>query len=65
VPLPAPAFVTVNAWLTLSSVKLAITDCAAVIVTVQVPVPEQTPLQPVKVEPAAGAAVRVTAWPAE
>ena len=36
----------------------------ALSVTVQVPVPEQPPpLQPVKVEPAAGAAVKVTAVP--
>ena len=39
---------------------------AALSVTVQVPVPEQPPpLQPLKVEPAAGAAVRVTAVPLE
>src|SRR5438093_267706 len=37
---------------------------AALSVTLQVPVPEQPPpLQPVKVEPAAGAAVKVTAVP--
>ena len=37
---------------------------AALIVTVQVPVPEQPPpLQPVNVEPAAGVAVSVTAVP--
>ena len=37
---------------------------AALSVTEQVPVPEQPPpLQPVKVEPAAGAAVNVTAEP--
>jgi len=37
---------------------------AALTVTVQVPVPEQPPpLQPEKVEPAAGAAVKVTAVP--
>ena len=40
------------------------TVVAALIVTVQVPVPVQPPpLQPVKVEPAAGAAVKVTAVP--
>src|SRR2546422_10890289 len=36
---------------------------AALIVTVQAPVPGQLPLQPVKVEPAAGAAVKVTMVP--
>src|SRR5437879_502618 len=45
-------------------VKIAVTACAALIVTVQVPVPEQLPpLQPEKVEPAAGAAVKVTELP--
>src|SRR5439155_22549110 len=47
-------------------VKVAVTACAALIVTVQVPVPvpvQPPPLQPLKVEPAAGAAVKVTAVP--
>jgi hypothetical protein len=45
-------------------VKVAITVVAAVTDTVQVPVPEQPPLdQPVKVEPVADAAVRVTLVP--
>src|SRR5437879_13711371 len=45
-------------------VKIAVTVCAAFTVTVQVAVPEQPPpLQPEKVEPAAGAAVKVTAVP--
>src|SRR5262247_4580445 len=62
VPLPAPLLLTVSAKLW--TAKVAVTDCAALIVTVQVPVPVQPPpLQPVKVEPAAGAAVRVTAVP--
>ena len=60
-PLPVPAFVTVSAKLGTSNV--AVTVVAAVIVTVQEPVPEQPPLQPVKVEPAAGVAVSVTAVP--
>jgi len=62
VPLPAPAGVTVSVkvW----SVKVAVTVVAAETVTVQAPVPEQAPpLQPLKVEPAAGAAVSVTAVP--
>src|SRR5262249_41069596 len=46
------------------SAKVAVTDCAAFTVTVQVlTVPVQPPLQPVKVEPAAGVAVKVTAGP--
>ena len=39
------------------------TAWAAFIVTVQEPLPLQAPLQPVKVEPAAGVAVKVTAVP--
>src|SRR5262249_56735571 len=62
VPLPAPVLLTVSAKP--CSAKVAVTDCAALIVTVQVPVPVQPPpLQPVKLEPAAGAAGRVTAAP--
>jgi hypothetical protein len=42
-------------------VKVAVTVVSAVIGTVQVPVPEQPPpLQPVKVEPTAATAVRMT-----
>ena len=44
-----------------SALKLAVTDAAAFIVTVQVLVPLHAPLQPVK--PVAGTAVRVTAVP--
>src|SRR2546427_3084710 len=44
--------------------KVAVTVVAAESVIVHAPVPEQPPPpQPVKVEPAAGAAVRVTAGP--
>src|SRR5438094_8460077 len=44
--------------------NVALTVVAALTVTVQVPVPEQLPpLQPAKVEPAAGAAVSVTEVP--
>src|SRR5439155_724963 len=62
VPLPVPAGVTVSAKV--GSVNVAVTVVAAETVTVHVPVPEQPPpVQPVKVEPAAGAAVSVTAVP--
>src|SRR3989441_9625910 len=62
VPLPVPAGVTVRVevW----RAKVAVTVVPAESVTTHVPVPEQPPpLQPVKVEPAAGAAVSVTAVP--
>src|SRR5947209_20373835 len=46
------------------SVNVAVTVVAALRVTVQAPGPEQPPpVQPLKVEPAAGAAVSVTAVP--
>ena len=44
--------------------NVAVTVVAALTVTAQVPVPEQAPLQPANVEPAAGVAVRVRAVPA-
>src|SRR5512145_1288623 len=40
--------------------KVAVTDRAWVMETVQFPVPEQAPLQPTNVEPLAAEAVRVT-----
>jgi len=62
VPLPVPVLVTLRAkdcW-----TNPAVTEAAALIVTVQVPEPEQPPpLQPVKVELASGVAVKVTAVP--
>src|SRR5207253_964531 len=62
VPLPAPAGVTVK--VKVCTVNVAVTVVAAESVTVQVPVPEQPPpLQPIKMEPAAGAPVSVTAVP--
>jgi len=39
---------------------VAVTDLAAVMLTVQVPVPVQAPLQPANVLPVLAAAVRVT-----
>jgi len=61
VPLPVPALVTVSAKD--GRANVAVTLCAALIVTLQVPVPVQPPLQPANSEPAAGAAVNVTAAP--
>jgi hypothetical protein len=60
VPLPVPALLTVRVGLP-GGLKVAVTDWAVLMVTVQVPVPEQPPpLQPPKVEGAIGAAVSVT-----
>src|SRR5438094_8434832 len=62
VPLPVPALLTVSAKL--GRLKVAVTVVAVETVTTQVPVPEHPPpLQPLKVEPAAGLAVNVTAVP--
>jgi hypothetical protein len=62
VPLPAPALLTVSVKLCWANV--AVTDWAALIVTVHVPVPVQPPpLQPENVDPVAGVAVKVTAVP--
>src|SRR5437773_1471383 len=61
VPLPVPVLVTLRAkdcW-----TKPAVTEAAALMVTMQVPVPEQPPLQLEEVDPAVGVAVKVTAVP--
>jgi hypothetical protein len=60
-PVPLPAFLTVNVWEL--SAKVATTERAWPIVTVQVLVPLQAPDQPEKVEPLAGVAARVTLVP--
>ena len=54
VPLPVPVLPTDKGCCTGSSVKLAVAVRAALIVTAHVPVPLQAPLQPAKVDPAAG-----------
>src|SRR5438093_13660273 len=64
VTVPLPATALFRASVKVCRAKVAVTVCAAFTVTVQVPVPEQPPpLQPEKVEPAAGAAVKVTEVP--
>jgi len=62
VPLPVPVLLTVRGKVCLLNVAVTVVD--AFMVTAQVPVPEQPPpLQPVKVDPPAAAAVRVTTVP--
>src|SRR5213594_2100970 len=56
---PAPTGLSVK----VVNAKVAVTEVAAVMVTAHVPAPVQPPLQPVKVQPAAGTAVRVTQVP--
>jgi hypothetical protein len=61
-PLPVPALLTVR--FTGDALNVAVTVVVAVTFTVQVPGPvHPPPLQPAKVEPVAGVAVRVTAVP--
>ena len=64
VPLPVPALptVSVKVW-AVCGVKVAVTVVAALMLTVHVPVPVHAPVQPLKVEPAAGVAVNVTVVP--
>ena len=45
--------------------KVADTLCAEFIITMQLPVPLQAPPQPVKLQPLAGVAVKVTGVPLE
>lgn len=62
VPLPVPVFTIVSVGLvTGAAVNVAVTLVAALIGTMQDPVPLQAPPQPAKVDPPEGAAVRVTA----
>lgn len=62
VPEPVPDFETVRVWT--SRVNVAVTKTVAFIVTTQVPIPEQPPPdQPVKFDPGAGVAVKVTTVP--
>jgi hypothetical protein len=61
-PVPVPLFDTVR--FSVFSVKVAVTEAAAFIVTTHVPVPEQpAPDHPVKSELTPGVAVNVTTVP--
>ena len=61
-PVPDPLLLTSS--VSVFKVKVAVTEWAASIVTMQVPVPEQpAPVQPVKSAPTSGVAVRVTTVP--
>ena len=64
VPVPLPFFCTVSENCPGGvGAKVAVTDLAELIVTWQLPEPEQAPLHPVKLDPAEGLAVRVTDVP--
>ena len=63
VPEPEPVLLTVNAKVVVLLLKVAVTERAAVIDTVQLPVPVHAPLQPANVEPLAAAAVSDTDVP--
>jgi hypothetical protein len=60
---PVPPLLLLLLLLLVPPPKVAVTARAAVIVVMQVPLPVQAPLQPVKVEPELGVAVRVTVVP--
>jgi hypothetical protein len=62
VPAPVPALVTLSAKLD-EPLNVAVTARAAVMDSVQPPVPVHAPLQPANVEPLAAAAVSVTEVP--
>jgi hypothetical protein len=63
VPVPLPASVTVSVKFVVDLLNVAVTVCAAVIVTEQLAIPEHPPLHPAKVEPDAGVAVSATTCP--
>lgn len=62
VPVPVPASTTVS-WTAGAVSNVAVTVVSAAKATVHVPVPEQAPDQPVKLDPAAGAGVSTTEVP--
>ena len=63
-PLPLPVLVTVRVCCAVvAATKLAVTRWLASMVSTQLPVPPQSPLQPAKLLPAAGCTVSVTFTP--
>ena len=52
-----------GSWLTTTRLKLAVTDLLASITKLQADVPLHAPLQPAKVEPVVGVAVKLTLVP--
>ena len=66
VPVPVPALLTLSVKLLVVVVlKVAVTERAELMVTLQEPLPEHAPPQPAKLDPDAAAAVRVTTVPEE
>jgi hypothetical protein len=63
VPAPVPLLATVRVKGPEFAVKFALTDFAASRDTLQAPVPLQAPLQPAKVDPESGVAVKLTTVP--
>jgi hypothetical protein len=63
VPEPVPVLLTVSVYEVVVTLNVAVTVRAALIVTVHIPVPLQSPDQPVNVDPLLGVAVSVTEAP--
>jgi phage tail protein X len=63
VPDPVPASVTERAKVVTVVLNVAVTDLAALMVTLHEPVPLHAPVQPAKVDPAVAFAVKVTTVP--
>src|SRR5207245_2485067 len=60
VPLPVPAFVTVKGNVVGLVAKVAVTDCAALMVSAPLPLPVHAPVHPVPVQPVRAAAFGVS-----